>query len=78
VSDADIKCDVTRDAVTANGRLADREAAEMLKKKKPKRDSNLQLRIEICSPTAELATADDADTVSEAMSDNNKFLETSL
>ncbi len=65
---------------TTNGRLANREAAEMLKKKKAKRDSNsVTLRIEIRTPTFEAATMnDDTDTISEAISDNKNFLETSL
>ena len=66
------------DGVTSsNGRLANREAAEMLKKKKAKRDS--QLKIEIRTPTFESpSTAEDAETISEVLSDNSKFLETSL
>ena len=83
VSDADQKCDaIDGDAVTSNGRLADREAAEMLKKKKPKRDSNLTLRIDVRSPsinepTTTTTMTDDNDANSDAVVDN-KFLETSL
>ena len=84
VGDADQRCDAENgDAVTSNGRLADREAAEMLKKKKPKRDSNLTLRIDVRSPsstnepTTTTTMTDDNDTISDAVVDN-KFLETSL
>ncbi len=50
---------------------------EMLKKKKAKRDS--QIKIEIRTSTFESpSTAEDAETISEVLSDNSKFLETSL